>query len=127
MRVTAIGAKGLVAFPHGHAKARSDRLLPDRQMARPLNQVLQKEVEGALFAVADFNLKAEQLQTPIKPYVVVRKAVVWRRRILYGGHIGRFLPNVVANGNCQRTTPPRPKKFSKWRFRKRVPRNLSDL
>ena len=65
MRVTAIGAKRFVAFAHRNAKPRGDRLLPNRQMARAFDHVLQKEIEGALLAIADFDLKTEELQTAV--------------------------------------------------------------
>ena len=65
MRVAAIGAERLVALAHRDAKPRRDRLLAERQMARALDHVLQKEIEGALLAVADFDLKTKQLQTTV--------------------------------------------------------------
>ena len=71
MRVAAIGAERLVALAHRNAKPRRDRLLADRQMAGALDHVLEKEIEGALLAIADFHLKAEELEAPVQAYVVV--------------------------------------------------------
>ena len=71
MRVAAIGAERLVALAHRDAEPRRDRLLADRQMARALDHVLQKEIEGALFAIANFDQEAEELETLVQAYVVV--------------------------------------------------------
>src|SRR5439155_1401670 len=39
-----------------------DRLLAEREVARALHQVLQEQVVGALFAIADFDLQLVQSQ-----------------------------------------------------------------
>jgi hypothetical protein len=52
--------------------------LPDRQMTRALDHVLQEEIESALLAIANFDLKAKQLETTIQAYVVVLKPVARR-------------------------------------------------
>src|SRR5262249_57341255 len=58
MGVAAIGAEREVARLHRRGKARCHRLLAEREMARTLDQVLQKEVERALLAFADLDLQA---------------------------------------------------------------------
>lgn len=103
MRMAAIGAKGFVALAHRHAEPRRNDLLADRQIPRAFDHVLKKEIEGALLAVTDFNLKAEKLASPVKPCVVVLQPVARKGRILQGSHVGRFPPNGVTTGNCQRT------------------------
>ena len=69
--MAAIGAERLVALAHGDAEARRDCLLSDRQMAGALDHVLQEEIVGALLAVANFHLEAEELQPAFKADVVV--------------------------------------------------------
>ena len=71
MRVAAIGAERLVALAHRDAEARRDGLLPDRQMARALDHVLQEEIERALLAIANFHLEAEELEAAVEADVVV--------------------------------------------------------
>ena len=71
--VSAIGAEGFVALAHGDAKSRRDGLLPERKMARALDQVLQEEIVGALLAIANFDLKAKQLQPLFDADVVVAR------------------------------------------------------
>ncbi len=60
--MAAIGAEREVAGLHGDGEAGRDRLLPQRQMARPLDQVLQEQVERALLGLAQLELGAEQAQ-----------------------------------------------------------------
>ena len=118
VRVAAVGAERLVALAHRDAEARRDRLLAERQMARALDHVLQEEIERALLAIANFDLEAEQLQTAVEADVVVSKPVA-RRSHLYGGHIGRFPPNVVAAELARERLPRVRKNSPNARFRAR--------
>src|SRR5919106_1621512 len=47
------GAERVVVVPHRLGESGGHRLLPQRQVARPLDEVLQKQVVGALFEVPD--------------------------------------------------------------------------
>ena len=69
--MAAVGAKRLITLPHGNAEPRRNRLLTNRQMARALDHVLEKEIERALLAIANLHLKTEELETPVQAYVVV--------------------------------------------------------
>src|SRR6516165_10304674 len=62
-------------------------------MARTLDHVLQKKVESALFAVPDFHLETEKLETTVQAYIVVLQPVGRCARILFRDHLGRFPPN----------------------------------
>ncbi|WP_291709012.1 hypothetical protein [Bradyrhizobium sp.] len=42
-------------------------------MARPFDHVLEKEIECALFAIPNLDLKPEQRKPPLNSYVVVAK------------------------------------------------------
>src|SRR6185437_12033391 len=75
VRVAPVGAKRLVTLAHRDAEARSDGLLPNRQMARTLDHVLQEEIERALLAVANFHLEAEELEATVEADVVVLQQV----------------------------------------------------
>src|SRR6185369_9943924 len=61
MRVAAIRAERPVVGTHRHAERSGDRFLAKRQVARALDQVLQKEIVGALLAVAQLELQAIKL------------------------------------------------------------------
>src|SRR5665213_1981869 len=78
MSVTPIGAEGLVAALHGDGKAGRDGFLANGQVARAFDEVLQKQLVSALFAIADLDLKPEQLNAPLGADVVVRAALGWR-------------------------------------------------
>jgi hypothetical protein len=53
------------------AKARRDRLLAERQMARALDEVLQEQVVGALLSLPEVDLAAVKLEPGRLPDVVV--------------------------------------------------------
>ena len=61
VRVAAIGAERPVVGAHRDAERRCDRFLAERQMARALDQVLQKKIVGALLAVTQLELQAIEL------------------------------------------------------------------
>jgi hypothetical protein len=71
VRMAAIGAEREVARLHSHAEARGDCLLPEREMARALHEVLQEQVEGALLRVAQQHLRAIQLEPRLLADVIV--------------------------------------------------------
>ena len=75
MGVSAIGAKGFVTLAHGDAESCGDGLLPERKMARALDQILEEEIIGAFFAIANFDLQAEQLQSLFNADVVIARRV----------------------------------------------------
>src|SRR3990172_6183265 len=62
MRMAAVSTERPVVGPHCHAKASGDRLLTERQVVRTLDQVLQKQIVGAFFAVAQLELQAVELE-----------------------------------------------------------------
>ena len=78
--MAAIGAERKIALLHGDGEARGHRLLPERQVAGALHQVLQKQVVGALLGLADDDLALEQLEPGLLADVVV-----------YGGFGGGFV------------------------------------
>ena len=57
MGMAAIGAERQIAGLHGGGEAGGDRLLAERQVARALHQILQKQIEGALLGLADLDLR----------------------------------------------------------------------
>ena len=72
MGMAAIGAERQIALLHGLGKASGDRLLPERQMAGALDQVLQEQVVGALFRLAQAHLRAVQGQALLLADIVVQ-------------------------------------------------------
>jgi hypothetical protein len=62
MSMTTISAETEVAFDHGLGKPGGNRLLPERQMAGALDQILQEQVVGALFGFAQAHLRAVERQ-----------------------------------------------------------------
>jgi hypothetical protein len=56
MRVTAVSAERLVILAHSDAESRGNRFLAKRKMARALDHILQKEIEGAFLTIAYFHL-----------------------------------------------------------------------
>jgi hypothetical protein len=88
--VAAIGAEGFVALAHGDAEAGRDRLLAERKMAGALDQVLEKQIIGALLAIANLDLKPEQFQPRLHADIVVAggdRCGAW-----FGCHQIRFHP-----------------------------------
>src|SRR5262245_40826715 len=69
--VAAIGAEGKVTRLHGGGKARRNRLLTERKMAGAFDEILQKEIEGALLALADLDLHAIQGEPRLLADIVV--------------------------------------------------------
>ena len=69
VRVAAVGAERPVVGPHRDAERRRDRFLPERQMARAFDQVLQEEIVRALLAVAQLELQAVELHPRFLPDV----------------------------------------------------------
>ena len=59
--VAAIGAEGIVVGSHGGAETGGDGLLADREVAGPLDQVLQEKVVGAGLEMANLELQAVHL------------------------------------------------------------------
>ena len=88
VRVAAIGAEGVVALDHGAGEARRDRLLPEREVARALHEVLQEQVVGALLGLPQPELRVIELEPHLLADIVVRAAAVRCRRA--GGRTGRF-------------------------------------
>jgi hypothetical protein len=58
VRVSPVGAERQIACLHGAGEAGGDRLLTQRQVACALDQVLQKQIVGALFGRAYHELGA---------------------------------------------------------------------
>jgi hypothetical protein len=75
MGMAAVGAEAQVAGLHRHRATRRDRLLPEGQVARTLDQILQKQVVRPLFGLADQNLRAVEPQ-PLRLADVVRPRTV---------------------------------------------------
>ena len=100
MRVAAIGAEGFVALAHRDPEPRRDRFLPKRQMAGALDQVLQEQIVGALLAVADFDLQAEQLQPRFDADVVVARRALRRCGASFGCHLQSFHPGLLCRRPC---------------------------
>jgi hypothetical protein len=71
MGVAAIGAEREIAGLHRGGKAGRHSLLAEREVARPLHQVLQEEIEGALLTLADLDLHAVHGQPHLFADVVV--------------------------------------------------------
>src|SRR5262249_6025503 len=83
-----VGAERVVALFHGAAETCRDRLLPERQVARALHEVLQEQVVGALLSLPYAELRVIKLQPHLLADVVVREAAVRCRRT--GSRTGRF-------------------------------------
>ena len=62
MGVAAIGAERQVAGLHRGGKAGRDGFLAERQVAGALDEILQKQIEGALLGLADHHLRAVELE-----------------------------------------------------------------
>ncbi len=72
VRMPPVGAERQVAGLHRVGKSGRDRFLAEREVARALDQVLQEQVEGALFGFAQLDLGAKQPQPHRLADVVVR-------------------------------------------------------
>src|SRR4029078_1292468 len=70
--MTAVSAEREIALLHGLGKASGDRLLPERQMAGALDQVLQEQVVGALFRLAQAHLRAIKGQALLLADIVIQ-------------------------------------------------------
>jgi hypothetical protein len=68
--VPPVGAEGPVIRSHRHAEAGGNGLLPERKMARALDQVLQEEVVSALLAVAQLELHAVERELRLAADVI---------------------------------------------------------
>ena len=88
--VTAIGAEAQVALLHRLGKAGCDRLLSQRQMAGAFDQILQEQVERALFRLAQAHLRAVQLEALLLADIVVdaRRHLRFGRAVLDLRHEG---------------------------------------
>ena len=71
MRVPAIGAETEVAGPHRRGEACRDRFLAEREMARALDQILQKQLVGLLLRLANDELRTIHLQPLLLADIVV--------------------------------------------------------
>src|SRR5215470_11666434 len=70
-----IGAEREVAGPHRARKPGRHRLLPERKVARALNEVLKEQIEGALFRLADHDLNAIEGEAFLLADIVVQACV----------------------------------------------------
>ena len=87
MGMAAISAEREIALLHRLGKPGGDRLLPERQMAGALDQVLQEQVVGALFRLAQAHLRAVQGQALLLADIVVQSgAGLGLRAVLCCGH-----------------------------------------
>ena len=76
VRMTAIGAERQIARLHRGGEAGRDRFLPERQMARALDQVLQEQVVGALLGFAQQHLRAVQFEPRVLADIVVQAGLL---------------------------------------------------
>ena len=84
--VAAIGAERQIAGLHGGGKAGRDRLLAERKVARALHQILQKQIEGALLRLADFDLDAIQAKPRFLADIVIEGRRQGERAVFDLGH-----------------------------------------
>src|SRR5882757_7488285 len=88
MGVPTICAEAPVAALHGRTESGGDRLLPDRQMAGALDQILEKQIIGALLDHANLELAAVQGQPRCGvDLVICSRPRIGRRRYICQGHI----------------------------------------
>ena len=73
--MTPIGTKAVIVGAHRDAEAGRYGLLAQRQMARPLNQILKKKVISFLFDLTNFKLTAKQRQSRLLNKIVIREIV----------------------------------------------------
>ena len=84
--VAAIGAEREIALHHGFGETGGDRLLPERQMAGALHQVLQEQVVGALLRLAQAHLRAVQSKPLLLADIVVQAGAARCRLLIEFGH-----------------------------------------
>ena len=95
MRMAAIGAERKVARLHRLGEAGGNRLLAERQVAGSLDQVLEKQVVGALLRLTDGELRPVELETGGFADVVVAERRAGARRRTATAFLfrhGNFLP-----------------------------------
>jgi len=54
MRMTAIGAEGVIVVTHGHAERGGDSFLTLCKVTGALDQILQRQIVGTLFQITHF-------------------------------------------------------------------------
>ncbi len=86
MGVAAIGAERKIARLHGGGAAGGDRLLAEREMARALHQVLQKQIERALLGLANLDLHAIHAKPCLLADIVVEARIRRERTVFHLGH-----------------------------------------
>jgi hypothetical protein len=86
MRVATIGTKRQIAGLHGGGAAGGDRFLAERQMARALDQVLQKQIERALLGFANLDLQAIHPEPRLLADIIVEARIGGERAVLELGH-----------------------------------------
>ena len=86
--MAAIGAERPVVFLHRRRKASRDCLLPKCQMRRALDQVLQEQIIGALFNMADFQQRAPQGEPCVLTNIVIRARSCFALRSTFGRGLG---------------------------------------
>ena len=69
--MAAIGAERPVVLFHGGGEPGGDGFMPQRQMRRALDQVLQEQIVGTLFDMADFQQRTPQREARFLANVVV--------------------------------------------------------
>src|SRR6516164_7604038 len=84
--MAAIGAKAQISGSHGGGETGGDRLLAERQVARALDQILQEQVERALFGLANFDLGAVEAKPRLLADIVIEVCLRRERAILDRGH-----------------------------------------
>ena len=110
MGMAAIGAEGQIAGLHGGGKAGGDRFLAERKMARALDQVLQKQIEGALLGLADLDLDAIQAKPRFLADIVVEGCRRGGRAVFDLGHaifFGSRRKSALGGGNLAPLAKPR--------------------
>ena len=68
------------------AKPAATRLLTERQVARALHQILQKQIEGALLRLADLDLDAVQAKARFLADIVIQGRRRSERAVFDLGH-----------------------------------------
>ena len=84
--VAAIGAERKIARFHGGGAAGGDRFLAERQMARALDQILQEQIERALFGLANLDLHAIHAKPGLLADIVVEARMQCGRAVFDFGH-----------------------------------------
>ena len=121
VRVSAVGAKRQVARLHGGGKTGGDRLLAERQVARALDEVLQKQIERALLGLADLDLRAIQAKPRFLADIVIEGRRRGGRAIFDLGHGNPLLgaaKSALGGGNLAPLAKPRQRRpRAGWRRR----------